>query len=206
MDYNTHHIWKPLKGFYPDTESRTQVHYAFAHRFLPPFIHRDPGSFFSAFFDDEHLEKPMSPDLYIHKCWQTFERRAGLVHDEAGSVEFSGKLKRIEDLKLSLHRIDGQPVAVVMMPQPEVPVSAWFIALALGHESGDGESARIRPRARVITLEATYANFSQSGIQMDSKAALCEWDRHNKHKKLSETSLPHLTAFLSALKSVLRKK
>jgi hypothetical protein len=55
------------------------VHYEFAHRFLPQYVHQNPYEFFTYLYGRGSPGVPMEPIRFIHSRWAMFEKMVGLV-------------------------------------------------------------------------------------------------------------------------------
>jgi hypothetical protein len=55
---------RPLAAFYPNASTRHSLHYAFAHRFLPYYVHQNPRAF-SFVFLPEAAGGVKDPTRYI---------------------------------------------------------------------------------------------------------------------------------------------
>jgi hypothetical protein len=74
---------RTLRDFYPDPILRHQVHYAFAHRFLPQYVQQNPYAFFSYLYHQDSSGGEMGPTRFIHSRWSAiFE--AGLTAHKLG--------------------------------------------------------------------------------------------------------------------------
>src|SRR6185436_901693 len=99
---------RPLSEFYPDPELRGQVHYAFAHQFLPEYVHGNPHYFFS------QLYAASSPTLFLQARWfQVFVRRLDLPPRPPPKATESPGLPWVSDLRMSVQTLAGLPSALV---------------------------------------------------------------------------------------------
>jgi hypothetical protein len=153
--------WGPLLAFYPDASRRHQVHYEFAHRFLPKYVHDDPYRFFSLFCQE-------APTLFIHMMWNRFLHMAGLIR--------GNRLRRVSDLTMSHQQLAGRLVALIEMPTPEAPNEAFFVAVALLADSAPPEPSPTNGSARVFTLEAEHKATAVAG-----EAMVGEWASDGTH-------------------------
>src|SRR5262249_45698965 len=140
--------WDPLSAFYPDASDRHQVHYQFAHRFLPKYVHDDPYHFFSGFCR-------AAPTFFIHTKWDMFLHMVGLIRGH--------RLRRVSDLSMSLLQLAGRLVALIEMPTPEGPNEAFFVAVVLLADSSLREPGPTNVSARVFALEAEHKSTSVAG-------------------------------------------
>jgi hypothetical protein len=153
--------WDPLLAFYPDASRRHQVHYEFAHRFLPKYVHDDPGRFF----------RPLSleaPTLFIHMTWNMYLHMAGFIR--------GNRLRRVSDLTMNLQQLAGRLVALIEMPTPEAPNEAFFVAVVLLADSAPPEPIARNVCARVFTLEAENRETAVAGEGM-----VGEWAKDGSH-------------------------
>jgi hypothetical protein len=153
--------WDSLEAFYPDASRRHQVHYEFAHRFLPKYVHKDPARFFRPICQE-------APTFFIHMTWNTFLGMAGLIR---GSL-----LRRVSDLSMRLHRLAGRLVALIEMPTPEASNEAFFVAVVLQADSAEPGPCLTNARARVFTLEAEHKETAVAG-----EAIVGEWTKNGSH-------------------------
>jgi hypothetical protein len=99
---------RPLAAFYPDASTRHSLHYAFAHRFLPHYVHQNPRAFS---FEEK------DPTRYIQSRWAAIfepEATASSVNDwfERMNVKV---FRRLADLSMSIHECAGWPIALIRM-------------------------------------------------------------------------------------------
>jgi len=153
--------WGPLLAYYPDASIRYQVHYEFAHRFLPQYVYDDPYRFFQPICQ-------AAPTLFIHMTWDMFLHRAGLIRGD--------RLRRVSDLTMNLQRLAGRLAALIEMPTPEAPNQAFFVAAVLLAESAPPEPSPSNVSARVFTLEAEHKATAIAG-----EAIVGEWARDGRH-------------------------
>lgn len=184
---------RTFREFYPDASLRGQVHYAFAHRFLPQYVQQSPYAFLKAVIGP----KAMDPTRYLQARWGLFEQQVGLV--EPPRDIFSGMVfRRVTDLTMSIVSEAATQVALIQMPLPEGPVQAYFVAVVPG--------GRLPPeqwdnalQARVFTLESMLDVAREPG----GKAVLCEW-AGGSHCNLGRVLPATPEAFLLALQDVLK--
>ena len=65
---------RPLREFYPEAKLRQQVHYLFAHRFLPQYVHEYPRDFLNHTY-----VYGSDPKRFLQSRWYQMELRAGLA-------------------------------------------------------------------------------------------------------------------------------
>jgi hypothetical protein len=152
--------WDPLIAFFPDASRRHQVHYHFAHRFLPNYVHDDPYRFFRPICQE-------APTFFIHEMWNKFLHMAGLIRGD--------RLRRVSDLTMNLQQLAGRLVALIEMPTPEAPNEAFFVAVVL-LAAAPQELSPKKASARVFTLEAVRQEISVAG-----EAVFGEWARDGSH-------------------------
>jgi hypothetical protein len=153
--------WDPLSAFYPDASRRYELHYGFAHRFLPKYVHDDPCRFFRPICQE-------APALFIHMTWNMFLHTAGLIR--------GNRLRRVSDLTMDLRRLAGRLVALIEMPTPEAPNHAFFVAAVLLADPGLPGPRSTNVSARVFTLEAEHKETGVAGVAM-----VGEWTRDGRH-------------------------
>jgi hypothetical protein len=159
--HNLEGDWDPLIALFPDASLRHQVHYEFAHRFLPKYVHDDASGFFRPMCQE-------APTLFIHMTWDMFLHMAGLIR--------GNRLRRVSDLTMDLQRLAGRLVALIEMPTPESPNHAFFVAVVLLAEATPPGSRSTNVSARVFTLEAVRKETSVAG-----EAMVGEWTRDGRH-------------------------
>jgi hypothetical protein len=148
-------------AFYPDASRRHQIHYTFAHRFLPNYVHYDPYRFFRPICQE-------APTLFIHETWNMFLHMAGLIRGD--------RLRRVSDLTMDLEHLAGCLVALIETPTPETPNEAFFIAVVLLADSAPPEPSPTNASARIFTLEAEHKETAVAG-----EAMVGEWARDGSH-------------------------
>ena len=107
-----------FREFYPHSGMRYQVHYEFAHRFLPHYVHQNPYAFFSYLFRQDLPGGAMEPTRFIHSRWTMFEEMAGLIPREKDPIKDGMIFRRVFDLSMSIQEVADRPVALVQMPAP----------------------------------------------------------------------------------------
>jgi len=113
---------RTLAEFYPDPRVRAQLHYAFAHRFLPDYAHRHPLNFV--------LHDGTDPSRFVQARWQMFERLSGL-QPLLGPTDDGPVFRRVGDLTASAEEIAGYPAILIQMPMPEESAGAFFVMVVL---------------------------------------------------------------------------
>jgi len=166
---------RTFREFYPDPVRRHQTHYAFAHRFLPQYVQRNPFAFLSYVFRDIADGQSADPTRFIQSRWcMIFEDIAG----SAGGVRLGMPtvFRRVSDLSMSTHHLVGRPAALIQMPKPEQPPEAFFVGVVLLADVNRPNDWPRDAQARVITLEM-FSELNPSG------GVLCEWteDSHLNH-------------------------
>jgi hypothetical protein len=188
---------RTLREFYPDAELRHQVHYQFAHKFLPRYVQENPHAFFSHIFRRDEPGDPLDPARYIHSRWRMFEGMAGLIQTEIDPAKNSTVFRRVSDLTMSAIEVAGRPFVIVRMPMPEVWGEAFFVGVALLSRGDPGSWPR-DAQARVFTLEA---GFDPSGV--GKTGVLCEWKKDSGHSNFGFEVPAAQDAFLQAVTAVL---
>ena len=169
-----------LAEFYADAATRKELHYSFAHIFLPKLFHQSPLNFV--------LHDTVPPTLCMQAHWGRLETSAGLrrPHSEV--------FHRLTDLEAWSDTAGGHPALIVKMPPVEDPTCAYFVAGVLledaalfqaaeralgdwlkgvGVRPSDGPFARLRAaRGRYFTLEKA-SGFP--GKPSGDFGVLCEW-------------------------------
>ena len=186
---------RTLGEFYPDPEARHQVHYEFAHRFLPQYVHLNPYAFFSYLYRSDITGETLEPTRFIQSRWDQFEKMLGLVDREADPMTNGIVFRRVVDLTMSTQEVAGRPVALVQMPAPEQGVNAFFVAVALLTSPEHPENWPRDVQARVLTLEAQFSDDPDAG-----KAGMfCEWTREGEHRNFGALVPAERDAFLRAV-------
>ncbi len=182
---------RPLAGFYPDAEQRYSVHYTFAHRFLPQYVHENPRAFFyGRYGGSAGGSSPADCTRFIHSRWRIME---GMI---AGAPSLGEPFRRVTDLSARFETLNGQPVAVITMPVPDRLVGAYFVAVVLLAPAVDPEAWTDDTRARVITLE-----YSDAGPAV---GVLCEWTANGTHANTGRLLSADRESFLAAVADYLR--
>jgi hypothetical protein len=182
---------RPLAGFYPDPEQRYNVHYAFAHRFLPRYVHENPRAFFYRRYGGSAAgDVPVDCTRFIHSRWRLME---GMF---AGAPIVGETFRRITDLTARFETLNGQPVAVITMPVPDRPVGAYFVAVVLLAPAVDPEAWTEKTKARVLTLECTDPG--------PDVGALCEWEEGGRHAYSGRLLAVDREVFLAAVADYLK--
>ena len=190
---------RTLREFYPEPSLRHQVHYTFAHRFLPRYVHDNPYAFFSYLCRQDMPGGPMEPTRFIQSRWMMFEQTAGLVNPGSDADGEGMGFRRVSDLRMSLHEVSGRAGALIEMPPAEQPAEACFIAIVLLASGTDATAWPPDVRARVFTLEAMAGETS--GLAKAS--VLCERTSDEQHRNWRLTVPPDGTAFLRAVTDML---
>ncbi len=186
---------RTLREFYPEPSLRHQVHYSFAHRFLPQYIHDNPYRFFSYLYRQDMPGGPMEPTRFIQSRWMMFEQTAGLVNPGSDAADEGIGFRRVSDLRMSLHELGGRAGALIEMPPAEQPAEACFIAAVLLAAGTDATAWAPDVRARVFTLEAMAGE--PSGLA--KACVICEWTSDQQHRNSRMTAPPDGAAFLRAV-------
>jgi hypothetical protein len=176
MDMTIREDLKPLAVFYPDPDQRYQMHYLFAHRFLPEYVHSNPYAFFMYLYSQDIEGGPMDPTRFIQSRWDMFENRIGLAPTPGDRMP-EQLFRRVEDLTMTTAKLHSRAGALVRMPNPEHPTEAFFVGIVL---EGLADDVRKWPRdvqARVFTLEAEINREAQS----EPTGVVCEWSRDETH-------------------------
>lgn len=175
MNIKIHEEHRNLQGFYPDPRVRHQVHYGYAHIFLPKYVHQNPTGFFGR-FRDETPGGAQDPTKFIQSNWCMFEETAGLVKAEGDPFKEGMVFRRVTDLSMSVFEVGNRLVALVTMPPPERSPEAFFVAAVLETSEVAHSNARGGVRARVFTLEAV------SSDKHPGEGVVCEWTDDGEHR------------------------
>jgi hypothetical protein len=190
MGITIHEDIRSLADMYPDPDVRHKIHYTFAHRFLPQYIHSNPQAFFTYLYPQDIGDGVMEPVRFIQSRWTMFEEELGLLPIKP--LEEGMLLRRITDLSMSLHEVTGSPVAFIQMPTPERPAEAFFVAAVLLTSTKSPKQWARDIQARVFTLEAEISSDGKEGL-------LCEWDRGGRHLNYGVGVAVERVALLEAL-------
>lgn len=195
MNSNVHEDRRTFREFYPDPAMRHQVHCAFAHRFLPQYVHQNPFTFFSHLCRQDLPGGAMDPTRFLHSRWSMFEEMSGLSQGAGGLFRAEIVFRRVSDLAMSMEAAIGRPVALVKMPPPEGAAGAFYVAVVLlGSAANPGRWPR-DVQARVFTLEAQVAE-APGDVR---KGVLCEWKRDGSHANFGRLVPAEREALLKAV-------
>jgi hypothetical protein len=189
-----------FQEFYPDSAKRHQVHYTFAHKFLPNYVQRNPYAFFSYLFRKDLSGCPMEPTRFIHSRWTIFEENANLIPKPVDPINGDIIFRRVAELTMSIHEVDGRPVALVQMPKPEKQALAFLVAVVLLAPAANPENWPRDVQARVFTLEAEDPQSPQAG----RTGVFCEWTKAGEHKNFGSGVPLERDAFLKVVLKVLQ--
>jgi len=199
MNIKLHEDTRALRDFYPDPDKRHQVHYYFAHRFLPQNIHKNPHEFFSLLFRRDLPGHPVEPTRFIQSRWTMFECITGLIPmPDPSSNDLP--LRRVSELSMTVRNVAGYPVALVKMPEPERPAEAFFVAAALLAPAANPESWPRDVQARVFTLESSPFKHVENG----KAGSFCEWAKVDQHRNFALAVLVDPDAFCKTVAAALR--
>ncbi len=182
---------RPLAELIPDPKERHAAHYAFAHQLLRRKVHQIPMPFMFPLFMEWPGEPLLDPDRFIQSEWVSAFGPDRLP----GSPAVPGApaaVQRPTDLRMSLHVLEGRPVALVQMPPPENLAEAFFAAVVLMHDVTDLKNGPPLGTARYFTLELTIGEPGRNTV-------LCEWTRDGTHLNFGEHLAPSQEEFLRAL-------
>lgn len=205
---------RPLAEFYPELQRRSQVHYAFAHRFLSRYAHDNPMNFV--------LHDGADPTRFIQARWQMFEDMFGLrsYGDTPGRMLF----RRVADLTAWNQAVGGFPAMFIQMPVPEGPACTFFGAVALlvpveafqtavealeehlERKTTDLDQRLLAPlraaSCRYFTLERSLAlDGSEDVLKL---GAFCEWTREGEHRNFGLHLPATREAFADSVDQALR--
>jgi hypothetical protein len=182
---------RPLAAFYPDASTRHSFHYAFAHRFLPHYVHQNPRAFS---FEEK------DPTRYMQSRWAAIfepEATASSVNDwiERTHVKV---FRRLADLSMSIHECAGWHVALIRMPVPEQPPEAFFVAVVILASISQRDLWPEDVQARVFTLEW------EMGDNHPGQGLICEWTKEGAHRQWGRI-VASPEAFLQAIGILLKE-
>lgn len=199
MNAQIHEDTRTLQEFYPDPVKRHQVHYNFAHRFLPQYVQQNPYAFFGYLFCRDVPGCPMDPTRFIHSRWGMFEGIAGLFPRQIVPPEGGRIFRRVSDLTMTVQELAGHPIALVKMPEPERPPDAFFVAVALLAPAANSENWPRDVQARVFTLEV--GDPAQVPV---AKGVFCEWAKDGQHRNFGLVIPVERGAFCETVAAALR--
>ena len=190
-------IPRTLREFYPEPSLRHQVHYAFAHQFLPQYVWQNPYAFFSYLYRQDLQGGVVEPTQFIHSRWSViFEKRYGL-NPRGSDPAIMPVFRRVSDLCMSIQELDGRPSALVQMPKPEQSPQAFFVCAVLLAPVLQASSWSRDVQARVFTLEAVQdPGDGNIGV-------ICEWSREDMHDNYGLRVRAERGVFLQALAPLL---
>ena len=184
-----------LRDFYPDAGMRAEILRGFAFLFLPQYVAQNPRAFFSYLFRKDQPGGAMDPTRFIQSRWTLFEEKAGLAPSSLESFKTGVvRSRRLTDLSMSLHEVDGHPAAVIQLPEPETAGLAHFVAVVLLAPAARPEEWPGNVRARIFALER---NILQSSGE--NTAVLCEMPNSTRHSPGPPIPI-NRDAFLKAVK------
>ena len=175
MNIKIHEDNRAFREFYPDPRMRHQVHYAYAYKFLPQYVHQNPSAFFAR-FRPETPGGAQDPTRFIQSNWNMFEERSGLVQSGGNIFKDGLAFRRVSDLTMSTLDVADRKVALVQMPAPEQMCEAFFVAVVLLASPAHPESWP-DAQARIFTLEAALTQEEdRSGPPFELKTGFVgEW-------------------------------
>ncbi|MCC6323152.1 MAG: hypothetical protein IT438_17140 [Phycisphaerales bacterium] len=184
---------RPLSGFYPDPEQRRQVHYAFAHRFLPWYIHQNSRAFFHGFDDAGH-----DVELFVRARFPMFEKLKGLHERETSFLSGRMTFRRVMDLTARRERVLGARGILIQMPRPaECPDAFYVLAV---ERPGSGEEVG----ARVFTLERDASERSGAPDAPLSCGVVGEWSPESQHSNYGLINSTDAARFIARVEEILR--
>ena len=178
---------RPLHAFYPDPKLRSQIHYGFAHRFLPEYVHGDPGGFL-AYLNAASID----PTRFIQSRWQMMEEIISLPGVDQGRFDPS-VFRRLTELELWTDEVGGRPAAIIQMPVPERAPLAFFIAVVIRMTESSEDQGHVEASARYFTLER-FIGGGGSAL-----GVLGEWTHDRKHITHDLTIPVSREAFIGAV-------
>jgi hypothetical protein len=184
-----------FQELYPDSAKRHQVHYAFAHKFLPQYVHQNPYAFFTRLFRGDLPGGPSEPTGFINNRWNMFENRAKLIPNGGMVI---GRV--ITELTMSIHETVGRAMALVQMPKPEKQNEAFFVAIVLLASAADPQNWPHDMQARVFTLEAEDCESTVTG----ETGMVCEWAKDGAHKNFGFAIRAERDVFLQTVMKILQ--
>jgi hypothetical protein len=160
-----------VKGLYKVTEPQHDqghvMHYAFAHRHLTDMAFEEPQLILSAALDGR------LPDI-LNRIWKDM------------NSNLSDADKREGEIGVELKKLDDGVLIVVLMPEPEIPPEAKYMALAFQQTPAQ------ELMARCFTLELSYDNTFALGV----------WSPDRTHGIISRSS-GDLGDFLKEVKDLI---
>lgn len=195
-----------LKDFVPEAQARCELHYTFAHRFLPEFVHGDPLGFFAALEGEKSRGGGVpteGPTRFIQGRWAILEMEFGLVPGPSSTEQLEqAAFRRVLDLEAWTETVYGKRGLFVQMPAPgQSPhvVTAGALAYFLGVVLVEDSSARV---FTLDTLERTILDANATEWP-SGPGALCEWTKENMHRNYEMLVEPRRKSFVTAIEHLL---
>lgn len=197
MNLNIQEDCRTLEKFYNDPPTYHRMHYAFAHQFLPRYVHQNPRAFFSYLYDQQLPGGVMEPTTFIQSRWSMFTDLVGGLSarpDEplAGNLVFH----RVTDLSMSTLEVNNHASALIEMPKCYRPPEAYFVCVVLNALAAHVGSWPEDVQARIFTLEFEFAR-RPTGV-------ICEWTTAGEHRNLGQGVPANRESFLKTVSDVLK--
>jgi hypothetical protein len=189
---------RTLAEFYPDPERRHQVHYAWAHQFLPAYIHDAPLAFFNG------CRAPSAdPERFVQARFPMFESIAGLRPMPDAADDGTTTFRRLADLTArALDLNKSRAVLIVMPPGDRCPQAIFALAV----ESSPKRFLRSSGGPRYFTLERDVeddAPDAQTPAPPPSRGVLGEWTADHSHRNYGGVAPADTATFIEAVRRLL---
>jgi hypothetical protein len=178
-------VCRTLEQFFPDAGVRHRLHYGFAHRYLPQYVHESPEGALRFFCRDGQADPPAPGrdiTINVQARWHVFEGHMGVEEAPAGAFAAP---RWVSNLRASMLRIANRPAVLVEMPAPERVPQAFFVGIVFD-----------LPTARVFTLERFQV---QEGTNPCKPGLLCEWGSDETHANSGRIVPSDAGAFAAAV-------
>lgn len=196
MNLNLQEDCRTLEEFHPDPLGYHRMHCAFAHQFLPQYVHQNPHGFFSYLYNQQLPGGVMDPTTFIQSRWSMFtDMIGGPAPGPKGPFPSDLVFRRVTDLSMSIQEVNDQASALVAMPRCYRPPEAYFVCIVLDAIAAHVGSWPHDVPARVFTLEF--------GSTQQPAGVICEWTAAGQHMNFGQGVPTDRESFLQAVSEVL---
>jgi len=181
---------------YPDGEQASELHYAFAHQFLPWYVWTNASPVFRLTHDT--TEEDVSQ--FVRARWGVhFLQMAGLrgPFDTADMVS---------DLRARRILVGHRDAILVTMPEPPRVTRAFFVLLVAmvspEQMATSDDPTDLVAQVRAFTLERSAAQGEDGPPRMRAPAVLGEWSgpgQHSNHGQLRAATADEFVAAVAAM-------
>lgn len=178
---------------FPDPKTREQLHYAFAHQFLPLYVRKAPAQVFDlAAREPEGLTTFFQLRFAIHFVNAVFGRKPGMP-----------ELKIISDMKAKPASIAGFPAVILTMPTPPATACAYYVAFVQPNTNNNAAPANA-DSLLVFTLERSMMQGEKPIPDLSAPGMLGSWDAEGSHHNHGSVHPIGAGAFSAAIERALR--